>query len=214
MPTVSSRPVSWASRSLVPTPSVEVTSTGSCRPVGQLEHAGEAADGTQHPGDVGALRVGLDEPDGLFSRLDVHAGLPVGEVHRVLGVDGEHVVGLIEQAPPPRSRPRAAPVELVPGALASGRSRPARPSGRRCGASAVVVVVVVPSASESDGNWTGLTNTMMQTRTTRQAPAMPSSLRLRSTAPTRAARKKPLKRKNNTMLTELLTRPAYQTARD
>jgi hypothetical protein len=35
-------------------------------------------------------------------------------------------------------------------------------------------------------------------------------LRLRSTAPMRAARKKPLKRRNSTMLTELLTAPAYQ----
>ncbi len=79
----------------------------------------------------------------------------------------------------------------------------------------VDVVLVVPCRStENDGSWTGLTNTMMQTRTTRQAPAIPSNLRLRSTAPTKAARKKPLKRKNNTMLTELLTRPAYQTAHD
>ena len=34
MPTVSRRPVSCASSSLVPTPSVDVTSTGSCRPLG------------------------------------------------------------------------------------------------------------------------------------------------------------------------------------
>jgi len=102
-------------------------------------------------------------------------------------------------------------VELVPGAGVVeigaggvvGRSSPDPVVGE-------VVVVVLCTNSESDGNCTGLTNTMMQTRTTRQAPAIPSSLRLRSMAPTRAARKKPLNRKNNTMLTELLTGPAYQ----
>jgi hypothetical protein len=73
------------------------------------------------------------------------------------------------------------------------------------------VVVVDPYRRvRSDGSCTGLTNTMMQAKTTRQAAAMPSSLRLRCSAPSRAARKKPLNRKNRMMLTELLTAPAYQ----
>lgn len=81
-------------------------------------------------------------------------------------------------------------------------------------AAAVVVVVVPLTSSRSDGSCTGLTNTMMQTRAATQAPAIPNNLRLRSMAPIRAARNKPLKRRNNTMLTELLTGPAYQTPRD
>ena len=102
MPTVSSRPVSCASSSLVPTPSVEVTSTGSCSPVGSWNMPGEAPDGAQHARDVGALGVGLDEPDGLFPRLDVHPGLPVGEVRRLLlRFDGEDGVGSIEHSHPP-----------------------------------------------------------------------------------------------------------------
>ena len=102
MPTVSSRPVSCASRSLVPTPSVEVTSTGSCSPVGKLEHPGEAADRSQHPGDVRALHVRLDQPDGLFSRFDVHPGFPVGQIHRMLGAGrGRRRPAYRTPAPPP-----------------------------------------------------------------------------------------------------------------
>jgi len=74
----------------------------------------------------------------------------------------------------------------------------------------IMVVVVEPYRNvRSDGNWMGFTNTMMQASTTRHAPAMPSSLRLRWSAPSRAARKKPLNKKNRMMLTELLTPPAY-----
>ena len=65
-----------------------------------------------------------------------------------------------------------------------------------------VVVVAVPavvSASSSPnprrregGSCTGVRKTMTQTTTTRKAPASPNSLRLCSSAPMRAVRKKPL----------------------
>ncbi len=61
-----------------------------------------------------------------------------------------------------------------------------------------------------DGNCTGVRKTMTHTTATRQPPAMASSLRLCSNAPSRALRKKPLSKKKRTMLTELFTRPAYQ----
>lgn len=45
----------------------------------------------------------------------------------------------------------------------------------------------------------------MQTTATRQPPASKSSFRLCSIAPNKRARKKPLSKKNRTMLTELFT---------
>ena len=99
----------------------------------------------------------------------------------------------------------AAPVVLVAVALVE----PVAPASSEA---VVDVVLLVPNINcRAGGNWTGLRNTMMQASTTRQAPATLSSFLFRSTAPNRAARKKPLRRKNNAMLTELLTRPAYQT---
>lgn len=61
-----------------------------------------------------------------------------------------------------------------------------------------------------EGNSTGVRNTMMQTIATRHPPAIPSNLRLCSSAPRRTAKKNPLSRKKRTMLTELFTRPGYQ----
>jgi hypothetical protein len=58
--------------------------------------------------------------------------------------------------------------------------------------------VCTPSClSEAFGlrTWTGARNTMMHTTATRQAPATPSSLRLRSMAPSMRERKRPLRRK-------------------
>ena len=80
-----------------------------------------------------------------------------------------------------------------------------------------VTVVGADSSSpnprrQDDGSCTGVRKTMMQTTATRQPPAMASSLRLCSSAPSRTDRKKPLSKKKRTMLTELFTRPAYQNA--
>jgi hypothetical protein len=87
---------------------------------------------------------------------------------------------------------------------------PAAPGGP--GGTGVDVVVLLPWINcDAGGNCTGLTNTMMQAMATRHPPAMARTLRLRSVAPSRAARKKPLSRKNRTMLTELRTPRAYQT---
>jgi len=74
--------------------------------------------------------------------------------------------------------------------------------------------LAVPSRrEESEGSWTGRTNTMMQTRTASRAPATASNRRFRSIEPSRVAKKKPLSRKKRTMLTELFTRTAYQNWR-
>ena len=76
---------------------------------------------------------------------------------------------------------------------------------------AVVVVELLPRPRWIDGNWTGVRNTMMQTTATRQPPASSSNFLLCSMAPRRTAKKKPLKRKKRTMLTELFTAAkAYQ----
>ena len=69
----------------------------------------------------------------------------------------------------------------------------------------VVDVVVIRARASSDGSCTGVRKTMTQTTATRQPPRSPSSLRLCSSAPSRADRKKPLSKKKRTMLTELFT---------
>ncbi len=103
---------------------------GLLQAAGKLEHPGEAPDGTKHSGDVGALGVGLDQADGLLPRLDVHPGLPVAHVHRVLGVDGEDVVGFIEQAPPPLSTPRERRWNSCPTSPVSRPESPPQPEPR------------------------------------------------------------------------------------
>ena len=83
-------------------------------------------------------------------------------------------------------------------------SDPAAPGGP--GGAVVVVVVGVPCRStDVGGNWMGFRKMMMQAIATKHPPANASNLRLRSVEPSRAARKKPLSRKNRAMLTELLT---------
>jgi len=76
---------------------------------------------------------------------------------------------------------------------------------------AVVVVELLPRPRWIEGSCTGVRNTMMQTTATKQPPASSSNFLLCSMAPRRTARKKPLKRKKRTMLTELFTAAkAYQ----
>jgi hypothetical protein len=87
-------------------------------------------------------------------------------------------------------------------------------------AGAVVVVVEPVAASEPGlsswfhhprlGNCTGVKSTIINTTATRQPPATARSLRLCSMAPNKSDKKKPLRRKNRAMLTELLTSPGYQ----
>jgi len=82
---------------------------------------------------------------------------------------------------------------------------------------AVTLALMVVGLSSSrpkchEGRSTGVRKTMMQTTATRQPAATASSLRLCSSAANRTARKNPLIKKNRAMLTELLTRPAYQNA--
>jgi hypothetical protein len=72
----------------------------------------------------------------------------------------------------------------------------------------VVVVPLEPKLNE--GSLTGVRNTITHATATQHAAAMPSSLRLCSSAPRRALKKKPLSKKNRTTLMELFTRPAYQ----
>lgn len=63
---------------------------------------------------------------------------------------------------------------------------------------------------QDGGNCTGVRKTMMQTTAARHATATASSLRLRSIAPKRVLKNRPLRSRKRAMLTELFTRPAYQ----
>ena len=79
MPIVSWRPVSIASRSLVPTPSVPETRTGLAVPVQRhLDQRAEAADAAEHLAAHRALHGGLDALDELVARVDVDAGVAIG----------------------------------------------------------------------------------------------------------------------------------------
>jgi hypothetical protein len=78
-PTVSWRFHWKASLSLVPTPSVPDTSTGSRVLLRDLEQRAEAADAGQHLGAHGALRGGLDAFDQGIAGIDIDAGIAVGE---------------------------------------------------------------------------------------------------------------------------------------
>ena len=80
MPTVSWMPVSIATFSLVPTPSVR----GDQHRVGeprrlQVEQRAEAAEPAHHAGPVRRARQRLDRLDQRVARLDVHPGRAVGQ---------------------------------------------------------------------------------------------------------------------------------------
>ena len=83
---------SKASLSLVPTPSVPETSTGSRYFFGSSTQGAEAADAAQHLGPHGALGEGLDAFDQRVARVDVDAGVAVGE-----GFGNGHGIGNIVQ---------------------------------------------------------------------------------------------------------------------
>ena len=71
---------SWkASLSLVPTPSVPETSTGSRYLLDNLEQGAEAADAGQHFGAHGALGGGLDAFDEGIAGIDIDTGIAIGE---------------------------------------------------------------------------------------------------------------------------------------
>jgi predicted SnoaL-like aldol condensation-catalyzing enzyme len=82
-------------------------------------------------------------------------------------------------------------------------------------ATTCTVVLVVSSSSpprpkRQEGSSTGVRSTMINTTAAKQPPAAPSNLRLCSSAPRSAVRKKALSKKKRTMLTELFTNPGYQ----
>ena len=80
MPTVSGTAASIATLSLVPTPSVPETriGIGETRRL-EVEQAAEAAQSAHDAGTVGALRQRLDVLDEVVARIDVDAGVLVGE---------------------------------------------------------------------------------------------------------------------------------------
>ena len=89
MPTVSWRPAAKATLSLVPTPSVPETSTGSrYLPGVEREEPAEAADAGQHLGAERRAGVGLDALDERVALVDVHARVAVGERHGAPYRDG------------------------------------------------------------------------------------------------------------------------------
>ena len=71
-------PISMATLSLVPTPSVPETRIGSLKPAAEIEEAAEAAEAGHHAGERGALRQRLDALDEGVARVDVDAGFLVG----------------------------------------------------------------------------------------------------------------------------------------
>ena len=78
MPILSCRPVSMASRSLVPTPSVPDTSTGLLVAVERhFDQRAEAADAGEHFLAHGALDERLDAFDELVARVDIDAGIAI-----------------------------------------------------------------------------------------------------------------------------------------
>lgn len=62
-----------------------------------------------------------------------------------------------------------------------------------------------PSPNRQEGNCTGVRNTITHTTATRQSPATPSSLRLRSSVPRSVLKKNPLSKKKSTTPMELFT---------
>src|SRR5471032_1012900 len=98
MPTVSWRFSSNASLSLVPTPSVPDTSTGSLL-LADLEHRAETAQPAHHALAHGALGKRLDRFDQGIARIDIDAGIAVGQgnirswVHGVFGSEGGKIGG-------------------------------------------------------------------------------------------------------------------------
>ena len=80
MPIVSCRPVSIAILTLVPTPSVAATRTGSVKPAAlEVEKAAEAADLGVGAGPRGGAHQRLDQFHHAVAGIDVDAGLRVGE---------------------------------------------------------------------------------------------------------------------------------------
>ena len=87
MPMVSCCFMRKASLSLVPTPSVPETSTGFLVLLRDLDQRAETADAAQHFGAHRALGERLDALDQRVARVDVDAGIAVGE-RDVLGGHG------------------------------------------------------------------------------------------------------------------------------
>ena len=77
MPTVSWTPRSIASRSLVPTPSVPATSTGSRKRLGEFQQAAEAADAGQQLRAAGARGQRADAIDQGVAGVDVDTRVAV-----------------------------------------------------------------------------------------------------------------------------------------
>jgi hypothetical protein len=80
---------SWkASLSLVPTPSVPDTSTGSLYFLRQFEQRAKAADAGQHLGAHGTAGERLDAFDQGVPGFDIHAGVAVGKGALMRGLLG------------------------------------------------------------------------------------------------------------------------------
>ena len=80
MPIPSCRPVSMASLSLVPTPSVAATSTGSLKP--QALRSNRPPKPPMPPMQPGALGLGRQRPDRIDQRvagIDIDAGIAIGQ---------------------------------------------------------------------------------------------------------------------------------------
>ena len=117
---VSCTPVAKATLSLVPTPSVPLTSTGSSTSARDTAQPGEPADVAQDLGDARRRGEGLDALDQLVARVDVDAGLLVRD-RAMGGGRGEASIS----CPVMQRRPRTS---------ARTQDSPAEHRGRGCAA--------------------------------------------------------------------------------
>ena len=82
---VSNWPTAWATSALVPTPSVDETSTGLLVAGGvEGEQAAEAADVADDLGPEGGAHLGLDAVDRFLAGADADARALVGLAHVLL----------------------------------------------------------------------------------------------------------------------------------
>ena len=80
-PIVSCLPVRNATFSLVPTPSVPLTRTGSSMPLGTAQRPAKPPTSREHFSDARRLRERLDALDELITGIDVDAGFAIGDRH-------------------------------------------------------------------------------------------------------------------------------------
>ena len=156
---VSKRPAAWATSALVPTPSVDDTSTGLAVAGGvEAEQAAEPADVADDLGPEGRADLGLDALDRLLAGGDADAGRLVGLAHQAVrsplrvpasavgrqsassSDSSGHAVAAARGSPTRLRRPRARPWcrldrhldRVVAGEAGVAEAGADRAGGRRC----------------------------------------------------------------------------------